>query len=195
MKDNTIFSVAKTINLGLILSSFLIFKWHRCQPSTILDYVSLLPLLFKFRLLLSPLILLVSSSAIHSFIHSQCNYGVFANIQVLSYGCGPRDEHRQSSSVLTETALGPIVVLKPKYDHAILCPTSSSRLWSFRTMSAFLRLVWNGLCETLPIASPGNLDCSWTQGHSGGKALSSGLSCNQGDGHVTQSCLIKYNVA
>lgn len=99
-------------------------------------------------------ILLASSFAIHSFIHN-----TIMECLLTSRHCAG-DAFQEMSmanldSALMETPLRPIVTLKPKYDHVILCSASLSRLSSLRATSAFLRLVWNGLCETLPIASPG----------------------------------------
>lgn len=93
-------------------------------------------------------------------------------------GCGSRDENSQPVSALMETTLGPIFNLKSRYDHVILCSASQQAL-KLRAMSAVTRLVWNGLCEPLPFASPGKYQLQLDTGHPEDKGLSSRLPCNR----------------
>ena len=91
---------------------------------------------------------------IHSFIHKTIMKCLLTSRHCAGDGV---QEMRIANlvSALMETTLGPIVNLKSRSDHVILCSAFFSRLSSFRAMSAVTRLVWNGLCEPLPFASPG----------------------------------------
>lgn len=133
------------------------FKWHRCQPSATVDYLfhsycnylSSNSYQTAFSSFLPPVL-----PFILSFIHN-----TIMKYLLTSRHCVGNvvEEMRIANlvSALMETTLGPTVNLKSRYDYVILCSAFFSRLSSFRAMSAVIRLAWNGLCEPLPIASPG----------------------------------------
>ena len=129
------------------------FKWHRCQPSTTVDYL--------FHSYCSYLSSNSYQTAFSSFLPPVLP---FIHNAIMKYLLTSRhcardvvEEMRKANLVfaLLETTLGPIVNLKSRYDYVILCSAFFSRLSSFRAMSAVIKLAWNGLCEPLPIASPG----------------------------------------
>lgn len=145
---------AKTINLKLLLNSFLMLRGHHARPQLVLSF-SLLVLLFEFELFswqLLSFFLLPVSPFIHSSFHSFPTqlWSVCYHLDLV-LTAGSFRWAQQTCPLLTETPCGPT----PQQDHAIAWSASFSRLSAFRTVSAFLRVVWSGLCEVLLITSPG----------------------------------------
>lgn len=156
VNENTILPVAKTINLKFILNSFLMSKWPPCQSSTTVGFLSYCylssNLYYCWHFYPSCL------QPYHSFIYPSI-YNTTMECFLAPRHCAGNvvQEVSITSWSLFSCRLyeGPSGHLKLGYDHAISCSASFSRLSSFRAVSAFLRVVWNGLCETLLTAFPG----------------------------------------